>query len=158
LKVLLLAVGKPGALLREAIHEYEQRAGRYWSFETIEVKEARAARNIPEEQVRELESQRLLERVPAGTEMIALTRIGASWDSERLARHLERRAVAAHPGVSFLIGGALGLSHTLLQRVAQQLSLSACTLTHDLARLLLAEQLYRAGTIARGEPYHKARA
>jgi 23S rRNA (pseudouridine1915-N3)-methyltransferase len=158
LKVVLLTVGKPGALLRDAIHEYEQRAARYWPLETIEVKEAKAGRNTPEEQVRELESERLLERVPSGTEMIALTRTGSSWDSERLAQHLKRRALESHPGVSFLIGGALGLSRTLLQRATHQMSLSACTLPHELARLMLAEQLYRAGTIARGEPYHKARA
>ncbi len=154
---MLLTVGKPGALLRDAIREYEQRAARYWPFESIEVRAEKATRNMPEERVRELEAKRLLERVPPGSEVIALTRTGEGWDSEQLAQHLKRRAVEAHPGVSFLIGGALGLGRAALQRATQQLSLSACTLPHELARLMLAEQLYRAGTIAHGEPYHKAR-
>jgi 23S rRNA (pseudouridine1915-N3)-methyltransferase len=155
LKILLLAVGRPGLLFRDAILEYEQRAARYWTFQVIEIKEEKAAKGTSSERVREVEAERLLERAPNGTELIALTRAGESWDSDRLAAHLQQRAVESHPGVTFLIGGAYGLGDGALRKAARQLSLSPFTLPHDLARLLLAEQLYRAGTIARGEPYHK---
>jgi 23S rRNA (pseudouridine1915-N3)-methyltransferase len=157
LKVLLLAVGRPGPLFRDAINEYEQRAARYWSFEAIEVKEAKASSGTPEQRVRDQEAERLLDKVPAGLELVALTRTGKAWDSSAIARYLQELATSGRAGVAFLIGGAFGLGDQALARAARQLSLSALTLPHELARLLLAEQLYRAGTITRGEPYHKAR-
>jgi 23S rRNA (pseudouridine1915-N3)-methyltransferase len=157
LKVVLLAVGQPGAPLREAIREYEQRAAHYWTWQSIEVRAEKATRNTPTERVLEREADRLLERVPPGVELIAMTRAGTLWDSEQLARHLEQRAIEAHAGVAFVIGGAFGLGQAVLRRAARQLSLSRYTLPHELARLVLTEQLYRAGTLLRGEPYHKTR-
>jgi len=94
--------------------------------------------------------------VPAGVEIVALTRKGEAWSSTRLARYLEALAVQGRAGAAFLIGGAWGLAEDLLARASHRLSLSSLTLPHELARLVLAEQLYRAGTILRGEPYHKA--
>jgi 23S rRNA (pseudouridine1915-N3)-methyltransferase len=157
LKIVLLAVGKPGALLRDAIQEYEERAARYWSFEAIEVREEKATKGSTEERVREQEAERLLSRVPSGSEIVALTRGGRTWSSAELAKYLQEKAIAALPAVCFLIGGAYGLGGRVLDRSATQLSLSSFTLPHELARLFLVEQIYRAGTIARGEPYHKAR-
>ena len=157
MKVQLLAVGRPGPLLRDAIAEYEKRAARYWSFEAIEVREEKALRSGAEEDVRLAESERLLERAAEGNELVALTRTGERWDSARLSKHLQELAVTSRPGISFLIGGALGLSQDAIAGAHRQLSLSEFTLPHELARLVLAEQLYRAGTIARREPYHKAR-
>jgi 23S rRNA (pseudouridine1915-N3)-methyltransferase len=156
-KVWLLAVGRPGALFADAIAEYEKRAARYWTFESVEVKEERAHKGLAEEQVRQAESQRLLERVPAGTEVIALTRDGQPWSSSELARYFEALALSGRNGVAFLIGGALGLSTDAIRKANKQISLSAMTMTHEMARVLLTEQIYRAGTITRGEPYHKAR-
>lgn len=157
MKVWLLVVGRAGALVAEAVAEYEKRAGRYWSLEVVEVREERAHKGLQEEQIRKAESQRLLERVPAGAELIALTRDGKTWSSNDLAQHLQQVAVQGRTGVAFCIGGALGLSSDLIQRADRTLSISPMTLTHELARLMLTEQLYRAGTIVRGEPYHKAR-
>jgi len=156
LKVWILAVGRPGRLLGAAIEEYERRAARYWSLATLEVKEERATGGRPADQVREAESARLLERVPPGAELIALTRAGERWSSDELAAYLDRLAVQARPGAAFVIGGAYGLGPAVLRAARHRLSLSTFTLPHDMARLLLAEQLYRAGTIVRGEPYHKA--
>jgi 23S rRNA (pseudouridine1915-N3)-methyltransferase len=84
-----------------------------------------------------------------------MTREGESMASEELARYLERHAVRSSPGVAFVIGGAHGLAEAVLERGRRRLSLSKMTLPHEMARLVLAEQLYRAGTILRGEPYHK---
>jgi 23S rRNA (pseudouridine1915-N3)-methyltransferase len=156
-KIWLLAVGRPGALLADAISEYEKRAARYWSFESIEVKEERAHKGLDEEQIRSGEAQRLLERVPAGAEILALTRDGKGWSSNDLARYFDDLAMSGRNGAAFMIGGALGLSDDLIRKANRQISLSTLTLTHEMARLLLTEQIYRAGTIARGEPYHKAR-
>ncbi len=154
----MVSVGRPGRLVADAVGEYERRAGRYWSLESIEVREERAGKGKTDARVREAESRRLIERVPAGYEVVALTRDGDAWSSTRLARHLESLAVAARPGVAFLIGGALGIDDAVLARADRRLSLSPFTLPHELARLVLTEQLYRAGTIVRGEPYHKAEA
>jgi 23S rRNA (pseudouridine1915-N3)-methyltransferase len=156
-KVWVLAVGRPGVLLADAVAEFEKRAGRYWNFESIEVKEERAHKGLDDEVIRRGESDRLLERAPAGAELIALTRDGQSWSSGQLARYFGDLQMSGKAGAAFLIGGALGLSAQAIGRAQRQLSLSPMTLTHEMARLLLTEQIYRAGTILRGEPYHKAR-
>jgi len=156
LKLTVLAVGKPGPLLAGGIAEYEARAGRYWTLDAVEIREEKAHKGTPLERVRAAESARLLERVPAGAELVALTRGGEAWSSTALARYLEALALHGRAGAAFVIGGAYGLSEELLRQARHRLALSALTLPHELARLLLAEQLYRAGTILRGEPYHKA--
>ncbi len=156
MKVSVLAVGKPGPLLADAINDYEARARRYWTLDVVEVREEKARKGMPAERVRAAESARLLERVPEGAELVALTRTGESWSSSALARYLERLALHGRAGAAFVIGGAYGLAEELLRPARHRLSLSTFTLPHDLARLCLAEQLYRAGTILRGEPYHKA--
>lgn len=157
MKIWLLAVGRPSVLLADAVAEYELRAARYWNFESIEVKEERGRKGLDEEHIRHGESLRLLERVPAGAEVLALTRDGQSWSSADLARYFDKLAMSGKNGAAFLIGGALGLSADAIAQADRQLSLSTMTLTHEMARLLLTEQIYRAGTIMRGEPYHKAR-
>lgn len=156
MRLQITCVGRPDRLFADAIGEYERRAARYWSLTTVEVKPEKAGKGRTDAQVRQAESLRLIEQVPPGFEVVALTRDGVAWSSTRLARHLESRAIAARPGVAFLIGGALGIDDEVLARADLRLSLSSLTLPHDLARLVLLEQLYRAGTILRGEPYHKA--
>lgn len=151
----MLAVGRPTRLLSEAVEEYEKRAARYWPLEVVEVREERSGRNADPERIRAAEGERLWERVPAGVETVALTRTGDALSSRELAAWLQQRALESHPGVAFLIGGALGLSDDVMARCTRTLRLSSMTLPHELARLVLAEQLYRAGTIVRNEPYHK---
>jgi 23S rRNA (pseudouridine1915-N3)-methyltransferase len=142
-------------LLADAIAEYERRAGRYWTLDVVELREEKGRKGLPVERLRAAESARLAERVPQGAEIVALTRAGEPWSSTRLARYLEALALDGRAGAAFLVGGAFGLGSEVLARAQHRLSLSALTLPHELARLLLAEQLYRAGTIVRGEPYHK---
>lgn len=155
MRIQLIVVGRAGRLLADAIAEYETRAGRYWNLEVIEVKEERATRGVPESRVRAAEGERILQRAADGLELWALTRKGEPCSSARLAKQLAEATVAGRPGVTFAIGGALGLSEPVLRSATHRLRLTDFTLPHDLARLVLAEQLYRAGTIARGEPYHK---
>lgn len=153
----MLAVGRPAALFAPAIQEYERRAARYWPLEVIEVRAVKGTAGWTDEQLRAEESKRLLARVPSSVELIVMTRSGGdAWSSTRLARYLGELAVQGSEGVAFLIGGPLGLSDHAVRAADRRMRLSTFTLPHDLARLLLAEQLYRAGTILRGEPYHKA--
>jgi 23S rRNA (pseudouridine1915-N3)-methyltransferase len=155
MKLVVLAVGRPGPLFADAIAEYERRAARYWPVEFTEVREERAGRGVSPAQVRAAESARLLERVPKGLELWVLTRGGESWSSARLADELNTMALHSHPGAALLIGGALGIDAPVAAEAIRRIGLSSFTFPHELARLILAEQLYRAGTIARGEPYHK---
>jgi 23S rRNA (pseudouridine1915-N3)-methyltransferase len=155
MRVLLLSVGKVRGLLAEPVAEYESRASRYFSVESREVKEEPATRSRTPDQVRAEEGKRLLARLPPGYDLVALHRKGRSWRSDELAAYLDGLAGRAAAGVAFAIGGAFGLSDEVLARATHLLSLSPMTLPHELARLVWAEQVYRAGTILRGEPYHK---
>lgn len=156
MKVSVLAVGRVKGPLEAPVRDFETRAARYWKLEVIEVDGGTGKGGDPSpEAVRTSEAARLLARVPQGTEVVALTRAGTSMTSADLARYLEDLGVRASPGAAFLIGGAFGLDRTVLERAQRCLALSPMTLPHEMARLVLAEQLYRAGTILRNEPYHK---
>ena len=154
MRVLVVVVGKVRGDLVEAVREYEARAGRYWKLEVVEVGQE-SGRSATPVQVKSAEAERILDRVPPQLELVALTRDGRGMDSPGLARWLDRHRVESSPGVAFVIGGAFGLGEAVLARARRRLSLSDMTLPHEMARLFLAEQLYRAGTILRGEPYHK---
>jgi len=156
-KLFLFAVGRPRSPVAAAIEDYESRVRRYFTFDVGDVKEEAFRRAGDAARVRDEEGKRLLARVPAGMEIVALHEAGKQWSSQQLADWLAELALRGSPGAAFLIGGAYGLSDEVLGRARHQLSLSAFTLPHELARLVLAEQLYRAATINRGEPYHKGR-
>ena len=154
MRIAVVSVGRPKqAGLAEAIREYETRAARYWSLETTEVKEA-SARGLSPDQVREREGERLLERVAPDMRVIACDPGGVAMDSDMFAAWLMALRDGAQ-NVAFLIGGAYGLSPHVRTTADRRLTLAPWVLPHELARLVLAEQLYRAGTISRGEPYHK---
>ena len=155
MRIAIIVVGSPARRLADAIAEYEKRAARYWPLDVIEVRAERATRGAGADRVRSAEGERLWARVPTDAETIALTRDGDALSSPELAQLLQQRAVEGHAGIAFLIGGALGLADDVIQRCSRRLRLSEMTLPHELARLVLAEQLYRAGTIVRNEPYHK---
>ena len=155
MKVLVVVVGRVRGELVDAVAEYERRASRYWKLEVVEVSGGGPRREAAPEKVTEAEAERLLARIPPVIEIVAMTREGRGMESNSLSGYLERHAVRSSAGVAFVIGGAFGLGEAVLSRSRRQLSLSAMTLPHEMARLVLAEQLYRAGTILRGEPYHK---
>jgi 23S rRNA (pseudouridine1915-N3)-methyltransferase len=152
-KFRIVVVGRPPAgPLRDAIEEFEKRASRYWPIEVIEVKSEPAKSRTPDE-VRRREAVRLLER--AHGVIVALDERGRSLATDAFSRWVTERRDRAED-TTFLIGGAFGLDDTVRQRAKLVLSIAPWTLQHEVARLILAEQLYRAGTILRGEPYHKA--
>jgi 23S rRNA (pseudouridine1915-N3)-methyltransferase len=156
-KVHIVAVGKVRGDLAGAVEEYERRAGRYFAFSAHEVREEPARSGADLERVRDEEGKRLLGRILPGQEVVALHRDGRAWTSQRLAAYLSELALHGGAGAAFLIGGAFGLSDEVLGAARHRLSLSGFTLPHEMARLVLTEQIYRAGTIIRGEPYHKTR-
>lgn len=153
MKVKLVAVGKLRGGLTDVAAEYLKRAGRYWRLELHEVR-AGSANKAPDS-VMEEEGKRLLGLCGPGAHVWLLTRDGKDLTSAALARRLEEHAIRSEREVTFLIGGAFGFAAAVRDRADSTLSLSAMTLPHELARVVLLEQLYRAGTILRGEPYHK---
>jgi 23S rRNA (pseudouridine1915-N3)-methyltransferase len=156
MKLMIVSVGTPKMPgLAEAIRGYESRISHYFKFESAEVRQQRIGPGSDTSAIVEHESRALLDRVPPGLELVAVDERGVTWSSEQLAEYLGELALGAEPGVAFLIGGPLGLSDELRRGVRRLLALSSLTLPHEMARLLLAEQIYRAGTILRGEPYHK---
>ena len=154
MRVVIAAVGKPrDRYLAAAIDEYETRAARYWPLDVVEVREA-SGRGVSAEHAKEREGERLLERLPDGAMVIACDERGASLTSAEFSA-LVATARDQAKDVAFVIGGAFGLSEAIRARAARSIRLAPWTLPHEMARLVLAEQLYRAGTIVRGEPYHK---
>lgn len=152
LKLTVLAVGKLRPAFREAADEYLRRLRRYGPVEEVEVREAGKAPN-PAESLR-VEGTRLRERIETGSRVVALDRAGQGWTSEGLAQRLDRWREAGRP-LAVILGGSHGLAADLLSSAHERWSLGPATLPHELARVVVYEQLYRAWTILRGEPYHK---
>jgi len=148
----LVAVGRLRPCFREACDDYLRRLRRYLAVTEVEVREA--AREPTAEAQREEEAIRLRAKVPLGAATVALAREGRGWTSPELAQTVEQWRLAARP-VAILLGGSQGLAPGLIAAAGARWSLGPLTLPHELARVVVAEQLYRAMTILRGEPYHK---
>lgn len=154
MRFLVAVVGKPrDAALATAIRDYEARAARYWPLEFKEVREE-SGRSLAPQRVRAREAERLVAALPDSSYVVSCELGGVTMNSEEFAQWLQRRREQAKD-VAFLIGGAHGLGEAAQNVAATRLSLAPWTLPHEIARLVLAEQLYRAGTILRREPYHK---
>jgi 23S rRNA (pseudouridine1915-N3)-methyltransferase len=154
MRLVVAVVGKArNQALGDAIRDYEKRAARYWPLDVHEVREERAA-GISIDKVKEREGQRLADKLPDRAQTVMCDIKGRSFDSTQFAEFLQS-AREQDRDLAFLIGGAFGLASDLTSRSSVKLSLAPWTLPHELARLVLVEQIYRAGTIVRGEPYHK---
>ena len=154
MRLVVAAVGKPrDRHLAAAIDAYETRAARYWPLDVHEVREA-TGRSVPAADARSREGERLLERVPPGAVVVACDERGDRLTSDEFARFVNDFRERAQD-CAFLIGGAFGLPDAVRDVARRSIQLAPWTLPHELARCVLAEQLYRAGTIVRGEPYHK---
>ena len=155
MKLIVAAVGKPrNTALAAAIEHYESRAARYWPLDVREVREETGgARGAPVAIVQAKEAERLVSRVEGAT-VVACDERGTPMTSNKFATFVQEARERARD-LAFVIGGAYGLADSLRERAQTRLALAPWTLPHELARLVLAEQLYRAGTIIRGEPYHK---
>lgn len=155
MKIRLLAVGRPRDRDLDArVSDYGRRIERFgvdWS--TAEVREVPAGKRYSEGHAREREAAALLAEASDRGRLVALDPGGRSWSSEQVSERLERWTT---PHGTFVIGGPLGLDRSVLERADAVWSLSCLTFPHELARLIVAEQLYRALTILRNVPYHKA--
>ena len=156
MKLTLLCIGKlSAAWLQDGASDYTVRIRRYLPLSIEELKEVKAGgKKANVQQIRQREGELLLQKIPASAFTVALDEKGKGIGSEEFSRFIGKHMLDGTQEVVFLIGGAYGLSDAVKQRVDMTLSLSTMTMTHQMARLLLVEQLYRAMTILRNEPYH----
>ncbi len=153
-RITVVVVGKMRtAHWLAAQNDYTTRLSRYTSFDLIETKDA-VGRGRPDDAAMQKEGELLLAAASKANQTILLSAEGKRYSSPGLARVL-RRQIEQSSHVAFLIGGPLGFSDEVRAAAASTLSLSSMTFPHELARIMLLEQLYRAFTIMRGEPYHK---
>lgn len=159
MKITILTVGKlKEKYWKQAIAEYEKRLGAYSKVEIIEVPDEKAPENMSDkevEQVKEKEGQRLLAKVKQQSTVITLEIKGNMLTSEDLAKEIESRMTRGQSDFTFIIGGSNGLHKGVLDRSDYALSFSKMTFPHQMMRVILIEQIYRAFKIMRGEAYHK---
>ncbi|WP_369824200.1 23S rRNA (pseudouridine(1915)-N(3))-methyltransferase RlmH [Anoxybacillus sp. UARK-01] len=156
---MVLSVGKlKEKYLKQGIEEYVKRLSGYVKMEIIEVADEKAPENLSDQemkQIKEKEGERILAKISDDMHVIALAIDGKMKSSEEFAIHLDKLATYGTSKVAFVIGGSLGLSEKVMKRANESLSFSQMTFPHQLMRLILLEQIYRAFRINRGEPYHK---
>ncbi len=159
MKIKVIAVGKiKEAFWKDALDEYAKRLSGYCTLETIEVDDEKAPADGSEKEIlaiKDKEGKKLLGKIKPSEYVVALDLDANTYDSLQLAARLETWFVQGNSTVSFLIGGSLGLSDEVKKKANERLTLSRLTFTHQMTRVILLEQLYRAFKINRHETYHK---
>lgn len=142
---------------REAIEEYAKRLSRYAKLSITEVKDEKTPANASaseEDKIKQIEAERILSKLN-NSYVVALTIDGKKYTSEGFAKRMENYDILSKGNLTFVIGGSLGLHESVLKRADERLSFSDMTFPHQLMRVILLEQIYRAYRIRNNEPYHK---
>lgn len=159
MNIQIISVGKlKEKYLKLGIEEYTKRLGAYAKIDLVEVPDEKAPENLSEADmdiVKKKEGERILAKIGADTYVIALAIEGKMKTSEQLASDMESLMTYGRSKIAFVIGGSLGLHEDVMKRSDEKLSFSKMTLPHQLMKLVLVEQIYRAFRIMKGEPYHK---
>ncbi len=159
MKITIICVGKiKEKFYRDAIEEYAKRLSKYCKFEIIEVADEKTpdkASPVEEEQIKKKEAARILAKIKQDSYVCTLEIAGKQLSSTELADWMEKSAVGGRSQICFVIGGSLGLHSSVLARSDFALSFSKMTFPHQLMRVILSEQIYRAFRIISNEPYHK---
>lgn len=159
MKFKIVAVGKiRKKFFQQGIQDYVQRLRLYCHVEIVAVKDEKAPENLSnaqKEKVKQIEGQRILQKIQTDEYVFTLEILGKEYSSEEFAAQLADLLTYGHSKITFVIGGSLGLSSQVLQRSNQSISFGRLTMPHQLMRLVLTEQIYRAFMINAGNPYHK---
>lgn len=157
--ITIVSVGKlKEKYLISGIQEYAKRLGAYTKFKIVEVADEKAPENLSEAeiiQIKEKEGQRILAKIPDQAYVYSLAIKSKERTSESFANEIQQLMIHGNSSIIFVIGGSLGLSEEVLNRSDETISFGKMTYPHQLMRLILTEQIYRAFRIMRGEPYHK---
>lgn len=159
MKITIVCIGK----LKEkywvdAVNEYSKRLSKYIKLEIVELADEKAPENLScaqEIQIKEKEGQRILKAIKEDAFVVTLEIKGKQMTSEELSLFVERKGISGISHIVFVIGGSLGLSEDVLKRSDYALSFSKMTFPHQMMRIVLLEQIYRAIKISKNEPYHK---
>ena len=155
MKILLLVIGKTDEdYLITGIKKYVGRLGHYVSFEMKEIPDIRNRKTLSEEQQKKAESFLLLQQLQPGDHVVLLDENGTSYTSVAFAENLEKLMASGATRIAFVIGGPYGFAQEVYDKANAKMALSAMTFSHQMVRLIFVEQLYRAFTILKGEPYH----
>jgi len=155
MKITLLVIGKTDAsYLKEGLNEYLKRLKHYVNFEIEIIPDIKKNKNLSTENQKKLEGELILKKKTAGKEIHLFDEKGKTFSSRELSVFLEKKMVSGLKELVFVIGGPYGFSNAVYQNSSSKISLSRLTFSHQMVRLLCTEQIYRAFTIIKGEPYH----
>ena len=159
LTVSIICIGKlKEKYLRDAYNEYAKRLGAFCKLQLIELDETRISDKPSQKEIDlvvEKEGEKILSKIPQTASVVALCIEGKQWSSEELSNFVADQPNKGVSHIAFIIGGSYGLSPEVKARAGVKLSFSKMTFPHQLFRVLLTEQIYRAFQIAKGSPYHK---
>ena len=155
MKITLITPGKmKQPFYADAQAEFMSRVEKFCEFSLVETKEEPIVKNSNDDTIRQREAELLRSKIPAGARLVCLDKSGKTFASTQFAEQMRNWEEDARD-VVLIVGGALGLHHALLEEAATTISLGKMTLTQDLARVVLLEQLFRGFTILRGLPFHR---
>jgi 23S rRNA (pseudouridine1915-N3)-methyltransferase len=155
MKITFLTVGKTeDAYLKDGIEKYVKRLKHYTRLELIDLPELKNTKALSPEQQKAREAEMILKKISPLDHVILLDENGMELTSKQFAAYLDKKAVSATASLVFVVGGPYGFDDSVYQRANDKLSLSRLTFSHQMVRLFFIEQLYRAFTIIKGEPYH----
>ncbi|MDD2196534.1 MAG: 23S rRNA (pseudouridine(1915)-N(3))-methyltransferase RlmH [Bacteroidales bacterium] len=155
MKIKVIVVGKTlKGFIGEGVDEYLKRLKRYLRVEVLVIPDVKVGKSLPVEQLMKKEEELILSGIANGSEVFLLDEQGKEYTSVELASFVEEKMVAGTKEITLIIGGAYGVTQTVKSKANGVIALSKLTFSHQMIRVILFEQLYRAMTIIRGEPYH----
>ena len=155
MKIVFLTVGKTeDAYLKEGIDKYVKRLKHYTKLEIVEINELKNTKALTADQQKIKEAELILKKLSPIDHVVLLDEKGAEFSSKQFAAYLDKKAINSTSTLFFIVGGPYGFDDSVYARANDKLSLSRMTFSHQMIRLLFVEQLYRAFTIIKGEPYH----
>ena len=155
MKIILLAIGKTGEkYINEGIGQYIKRLSHYVPFEFKILPDVKTTKGISRDRQKNIEGVMFQSVIQPGDVVVLLDERGREYTSREFANYLDRKMVTVAKNIVFIIGGPYGFSQEMYDRANEKLSLSKMTFSHEMIRLFFVEQIYRAMTILRGEPYH----
>lgn len=155
MKITLLAIGKTNArFLQEGIDQYTKRLSHYIPFELKILPDVKTTKALTNEKQKEMEGQMFLSAIGQGDWVTLLDEKGKEFTSREFASYIDKKTITIPKNLIFIIGGPYGFSQEMYNRAHEKLSLSKMTFSHEMIRLFFVEQIYRAMTILKGEPYH----
>lgn len=155
MKISLLVIGKTdAAYIRACIEEYERRLVRYVPYEMKILPDIKNSKSMSERVQKEKEGELLLGQIAPSDYVVLLDEKGREYDSVGFSEFVAQKMLCGVKGLVFVIGGPYGFSEAVYKRCNEKISLSRMTFSHQMVRMIFAEQLYRAMTIMKGEPYH----